>query len=39
MGGLRIKIVFPSHQQKNEVCEITRPLELLLPNWKSLGQY
>ncbi|KAH8587223.1 hypothetical protein B0O99DRAFT_694672 [Bisporella sp. PMI_857] len=34
MGGLRIKIVFPSHQQKND--EITRPLELLLPNWKSL---
>jgi hypothetical protein len=36
MGGLRIKIVFPSYQQKDE---ITRPLELLLPNWKSLGQY
>jgi hypothetical protein len=39
MGGLRIKIVFPSHQQKSEVSEIARPLELLLPNWKSLGQY
>lgn len=37
MGGLRIKIVFPSHQQKND--EITRPLELLLPSWGSLGQY
>jgi len=39
MGGLRIKIFFPDHQRKNEVFEITRPLELLLLNWKSLGQY
>jgi hypothetical protein len=39
MGGLRIKIFFPDHQRKNEVFEITRPLELLLSDWKSLGQY
>jgi hypothetical protein len=39
MGGLRIKIFFPDHQRKNEVFEITRPLELLLSDWESLGQY
>jgi hypothetical protein len=36
MGGFQVKILFTSHHGKEE-DEITRPLELWLQDWESLG--